>query len=158
VGPAPAQGFVHAYARRKSALEWSEVDVFDLSPEAYGSFDTVLFLGVLYHLKDPLGGLAKAAAMTRETLVVETHVALLGLEEPAMRFYLGDELVGDPTNYWGPNPACLRNMLLEVGFARVELTPHPSYPKLLHKPSGWRRLRRPRPRDTIGRLFAHAAR
>jgi hypothetical protein len=44
----------------------------EITPEAVGQFDTVLFLGVLYHLRHPFLGLEKMSAVTREVLVVET--------------------------------------------------------------------------------------
>ena len=37
-----------------------------------------------------------------------------------MAFYPDRELDGDPTNWWGPNPAALEGMLREVGFTRIE--------------------------------------
>lgn len=37
------------------------IDVMDLSPEARGgTFDVVLFLGVLYHLRDPITALQRS--------------------------------------------------------------------------------------------------
>ena len=39
-----------------SRVEDRLVDVMDLDPADVGTFDVVLFLGVLYHLRDPLGG------------------------------------------------------------------------------------------------------
>lgn len=137
-GWASKAGFDYARQALGSNVQSEEVDVFDLDPDKLGQFDTVLFLGVLYHLKDPFGGLEKAAAMTMETLVVETHIDLSNLELPAMRFYLGRELNDDRTNFWGPNIPCLRNMLQEVGFKDIEITKHPLHPH--------------------GRVFAHAQR
>ena len=37
----------------------------DLSPERVGTFDVVLFLGVLYHLPHPLLALERVAAVSR---------------------------------------------------------------------------------------------
>jgi len=41
-----------------------------------GSFDVVLFLGVLYHLRHPLLALERVAAVTGELLILETEVDL----------------------------------------------------------------------------------
>lgn len=109
-------GFDFVHSKLKSKVESADVDVFDLSPKRFGSFDTVLFLGVLYHLKNPLGGLEVVYSMTNECAVIETQVDALNVRAPVMRFYLGKELNNDPTNFWAPNLLCLRNMLLEVGF------------------------------------------
>ena len=114
-------GFDYIHARTNSRVESLDIDVKDLSSDRVGgTFDVVLFLGVLYHLKDPLGGLERAASLCTETLMIETAGAMFECPEPVMRFYLGDELAGDATNFWAPNPPCLENMLREVGFSRVE--------------------------------------
>src|SRR5690242_16401292 len=47
-------GFELAHAALKSRVESIDVDVMDLTPERVGTFDVVLFLGVLYHLRNPL--------------------------------------------------------------------------------------------------------
>jgi tRNA (mo5U34)-methyltransferase len=83
----------------------------DLSPTRVGEFDLVLFLGVLYHLRNPFLALEKVASVTRSSLIVETVVDLLGMKRPAMAFYAGTELNRDPTNWWGPNPAAVVAML-----------------------------------------------
>ena len=49
-------GFEMAREALGSRVEDIDIDVMDLSPERIGTFDLVLFLGVLYHLRDPLGG------------------------------------------------------------------------------------------------------
>ena len=95
-------------------------NVFDVDSKKLGKFDVVLFLGVLYHLTDPFGGLKKAADMYDECLVVETHSDMNNINEPVMRYYLGRELANDPTNYWGPNAPCLKAMMREIGFTRFE--------------------------------------
>ncbi len=64
-------------------------NLFDLHPDRIGTFDLTLFLGILYHLEDPVGALKKARALTRELCVIETQVAR---PTPAM------------TYMWGPDP------------------------------------------------------
>jgi tRNA (mo5U34)-methyltransferase len=114
-------GFEVARRALGSHVEDMEIDVFEISPETVGMFDIVLFLGVLYHLQDPMRGLAHAASVTRELLVVETHVDLLDLERPAMAFYPGTELGGDATNWFGPNMAALFGMLKSLGLEDADL-------------------------------------
>jgi tRNA (mo5U34)-methyltransferase len=115
-------GFNFVHDTLGSKVESVDVDVFDLDPASLGTFDVVLFPGVLYHLTDPYGGLAKAASMTHDLLIVETATAMNHVQEPVMRYYLGSELSGDPTNFWAPNELCLRNMLKELGFTRIQTT------------------------------------
>jgi tRNA (mo5U34)-methyltransferase len=113
------EGFQLARAARGSRVEDLDIDVMDLSPERAGVFDVVLFLGVLYHLRHPLLALERVASVTREFLVVETVVDMLGIARPAMAFYPERELNDDPTNWWGLNPAAVDAMLRDVGFTRV---------------------------------------
>lgn len=103
-----------------SKVEAREIDVLELSPPAVGTFDVVLFLGVLYHMKHPLLALERVASVTGRMLVVETVIDLLWMPGKALRFYPGSELDGDDTNWFGPTPAALEAMLRTVGFRRVE--------------------------------------
>lgn len=114
-------GFELARRALGSRVEDVDIDVMDLSPERVGTFDLVLFLGVLYHLRHPLLALERIASVTAEQLILETHVDLTWVRRPAMVFYPGHELAWDPTNWWGPNPAAVAAMLHTVGFERVEL-------------------------------------
>jgi tRNA (mo5U34)-methyltransferase len=116
------EGFDLARRALGSSVEDVEIDVPDLSPEAVGTHDIVLFLGVLYHLRDPLLALERVASVTRGTLVVETLVDMLSTRRPAAAFYPGTDLNRDPTNWWGPNVAAVVGMLRAVGFREVEVT------------------------------------
>ena len=131
----PGWGTKRAFELARRALgshvEDLDIDALELSPERVGRFDLVLFLGVLYHLPNPLLGLERAASVTADRLIVETHVDLLDVPEPAMRFYAGSELNGDPSNWWGPNPACVADMLRTVGFSKVHLVPRTRNPNRL---------------------------
>jgi len=124
------QGFELARRVLKSRVEDRDLDVLDLSPETVGIFDLVLFLGVLYHMKDPLAGLERVASVTGERMILATALDLVGLKRPAAAFYPGREFNDDPTNWWGPNPAAVVGMLRTVGFTRVRVfaPPYPSLP------------------------------
>jgi tRNA (mo5U34)-methyltransferase len=122
-------GFELARAALNSHVIDIDIDVVDLSPERVGTFDVVLFLGVLYHVRDPLMILEKVASVTAGQLIIETVVDMLGISRPAAAFYPARELNDDPTNWWGPNEAAVRGMLHAVGFSRVECrTPMRSAP------------------------------
>ncbi|MHC4991305.1 MAG: class I SAM-dependent methyltransferase [Planctomycetota bacterium] len=105
----------------RSGVESRVLDVMELSPDELGTFDLVLCLGVLYHVRDPLGALERLASVTTNQLILETHVDALGFGRPAMVFYPGSELNEDSSNWWGPNERALRTMLRDVGFDRVEI-------------------------------------
>lgn len=104
-----------------SHVEDRFIDVMDLSPDEIGTFDVVLFLGVLYHLRHPLLALERVASVTGELLVIETLIDLAFTSRPAAAFYPGAYMDGDDTNWWAPNTAALVAMLGEIGFAPVEV-------------------------------------
>ncbi len=107
--------------------------VYDLDPRTFGTFDLVMFFGVLYHLRHPLLSLQKVAAVTAGTLLLQTRTfesAALS-NEPVARFRRGgvrsgppDNPIHDPTVVWEPNKACIRDMLLHVGLVSVEQVPN----------------------------------
>jgi tRNA (mo5U34)-methyltransferase len=94
-------GFELARRALGSHVEDRDVDVLDLSPEEMGVFDVVLFLGVLYHMRDQLRALERIRSLTGDCLILETHVALLRTRRPAAAFYPADELNRDHSNWWG---------------------------------------------------------
>lgn len=118
-GGGTKDGFELARRVLGSKVEDKEIDVMDLSPEKVGVFDVVLFLGVLYHMRHPLLALERVYSVTRKLLILETHVDMVWTKRPVMVFYPEKELNSDPTNWWGPNPACVEAMLRTVGFREV---------------------------------------
>jgi SAM-dependent methyltransferase len=50
-------------------------DVMNVTKEAYGSFDAVLALGLLYHLADPFLFLANVADACDGFILIDTHIA-----------------------------------------------------------------------------------
>ena len=115
-------GFECARRLLQSRVEDREVEVMDLSPEPEGgTYDLVLLLGVLYHMKHPLVVLERVASVCANQLILWTQIDLAHLDVPAMAFYPpGRKLHDDPTNWWGPNPSAIAGMLQTVGFSRVE--------------------------------------
>jgi len=112
-----------------------EVVVGDLLDEHIidlGSFDVVLYLGVLYHVRHPLLALERLATVTRDVAIIETQANSFRASErhPLCRFYEGDELNHDPSNWWTFNEAALLSMCRAAGFGSVEM---------LHAPASWKR-------------------
>ena len=103
-------GFTLARECLASRVEDLDIDVMDLSPERVGTFDVVLFLGVLYHLRHPLLALERIASVTRELLIVETAVDMVGVRRPAVAFYpereLGDDRRTGGARTFPPFMAC----------------------------------------------------
>jgi len=114
------EGFDTARRILGSGVEDFEIDVMDLSPERVGTFDVVLFVGVLYHLRHPLLALERVASVSADLLVFDSHTAMSEERRPVMLFYPGTELNDDPTNWWGPNPPVVEAMLRDVGFRQID--------------------------------------
>jgi tRNA (mo5U34)-methyltransferase len=106
--------------------------VYDLSVRAFGTFDVVMFFGVLYHLRNPILALEQIFSVCSGTLLLQSH----GFEDPALgeqamaQFYPFGIKSGppentswDPTVFWVPNSACIRGMLAHVGFQDIEQLP-----------------------------------
>lgn len=113
-------GFDVAADLLDSRVTYLQRNLYDLDANALGTFDIVLFLGLLYHLPDPLGALRVVRNLTRPRMYLETLVLDFGgeIDElPMMRFFAGATWAGDPTNYWGPNVRCVEEMLGETEFA-----------------------------------------
>lgn len=127
-------GFELARRALESKVEDLEIDVPDISPETVGGeFDVVFFLGVLYHLKEPLHALERIAKVTRRMLIVETVTDLLHVGRPAVAFYPGKELNNDPTNWCAPNLSALDAMLRVAGFRDVRCVyKHPLWKRAAH--------------------------
>jgi tRNA (mo5U34)-methyltransferase len=98
------------------------VDVMDLAPvRVGGTYDLVLLLGMLYHLRDPITALERAASCCSDQLILESETALNLLPYPAARLHPGASLANDPTNWYQLNSRALRGLLHEFGFARVRV-------------------------------------
>jgi tRNA (mo5U34)-methyltransferase len=93
--------------------------IYDLDPSVHGTFDLVMFFGLLYHLPNPLLGIEKVAAVTSGTLLVQSYtLEVNALPDVAMARFRPDglwsgpkeNLIHDPTVYWEPNAACIRDV------------------------------------------------
>jgi tRNA (mo5U34)-methyltransferase len=104
-------------------------NVYDLSERTFGTFDLVMFFGVLYHLRHPILAIEKIFSVTSGTLLLQTA----SFEEPSLgdvgaaKFHPfgiesgpADSRVLDPTVFWVPNAAGVRDMLRHVGFVNIE--------------------------------------
>ncbi|HZS08959.1 MAG TPA: DUF1698 domain-containing protein [Blastocatellia bacterium] len=115
--------FFEAHRALKSKIEFHELSVYEVTKERLGSFDVVLFLGVLYHLRHPLLALERVCEVSRGVAVIESHIVdnVLSTPRPVMEFYEVDELGGQYDNWWGPNLECLTRMARAAGFVNAEV-------------------------------------
>ncbi|HYC21156.1 MAG TPA: DUF1698 domain-containing protein [Candidatus Bathyarchaeia archaeon] len=112
--------------------------VYDLDPAELGSFDLVLFCGVLYHLRYPLLGIDNIRRVCRGEVLIETFVSdaqfvlrrgetLVELPlakvapeltaAPLWLFFRRDELSQDASNWFGPNAEAVEQAFDSAGFS-----------------------------------------
>jgi tRNA (mo5U34)-methyltransferase len=115
--PDAREAFDLAARAMGSSVSYRALSVYDLDPSDPGTFDYVLFYGVLYHLKFPMYGLYRVANVCREVLLLETHVTVKDdYKWPLMLFYPAAELNDEATNWWGPNVRCVDALVEHLGF------------------------------------------
>jgi tRNA (mo5U34)-methyltransferase len=121
-------------------IEFRRLSVYDL-PSLGETFDLVLFMGVLYHLRHPLLALdILHDCVTRDLLVFQSMLRgssgtrefardcefteIAQFDDPAYprMYFVEHRYAHDPTNWWVPNRACAEAMLRSAGF---DLIAHP---------------------------------
>jgi tRNA (mo5U34)-methyltransferase len=115
------RGFDTAKAALGSEVVDVVVDFMDADPPTLGVYDVVLFLGVVYHMDEPLTALRRLRTVTKGLAVVESQAfGGPGLDDlPYLRFHAGSELADDPSNWYVPTEAGLHALCLGAGFSRV---------------------------------------
>jgi tRNA (mo5U34)-methyltransferase len=105
-------------------VRYEVCEIYRLPELATGTFDYVLFLGVLYHLRHPLRALEIVCAMTKQLAIVDSFivddVGANATPIPWMEFYEHTELANQVDNWVGPTLPCLLALCRSAGFARVE--------------------------------------
>lgn len=114
------EGFDTAARSLNSKVESKEFDIEKEDWSELGKFDITICLGIIYHMKDPFLIIRKLAEVTKEMLVLETHIENV-IELPCMFFYPTNELNNDESNWWGPNVHGVIKMLEAAGFKKVKL-------------------------------------
>ncbi len=138
--PPDLTGFPIAAKILGSQVVFRQQNLYNLTADDLGTFDIVLFLGLLYHLPDPLWALriVRSLCKTRmymETIVIDnamlmpdgTDVPLASIDPrlaslPIMQFFPGAVRDSDPTNWWGPNVRCVEALLAETAFSVERVT------------------------------------
>jgi len=118
----------------------------DLPAEDIGQYELCLFLGLLYHLENPMLCLRKISRITGELCVIETQVidevegaaewgarewtrpyhGVLALIDESGEFYQENAETGASPLAICPSPNALRFMLQQAGFRRVEFVEPPA--------------------------------
>jgi tRNA (mo5U34)-methyltransferase len=137
--PEDYAGFATAKALLGSRAEYVQGSAYDLNRETLGTFDVVLFLGVLYHLRYPLLALDRIREICDGFMVLETHhlddclllddgrrTALKAIHPclgriPLYQFYPSNELNSDYSNWFSPNRCAIEDGLRTAGFEHTLL-------------------------------------
>ncbi|HYH58036.1 MAG TPA: FkbM family methyltransferase [Thermoleophilaceae bacterium] len=117
------RGYELAHLALGSSVENAVADIATLDPSDLGTFDIVLCLGVIYHVRDPLGVLRNVAALTAGTALIETEAVFIRDHEevPMFEFAPSDSLGLDRTNWYVPNANAALALCREAGFSAAEL-------------------------------------
>jgi hypothetical protein len=106
-------------------IRFEVLDLYDLPKRGLEPFDITLFKGIFYHLPDPVAGLKLAADMTREVLIVDTHVRV---DLPDGMLVLQQEGTEHPMsgvyglNWFPTGPDVMARILNWMGFEETRLT------------------------------------
>jgi tRNA (mo5U34)-methyltransferase len=112
-----------AHTALNSTVETVIDDFMTMDLRPLGTFDVVFFMGVLYHMENPLASLKRLASVTKSVAIIETHaIVVAGYEgREICEFYSSNQLNADGSNWWGPNLKALEGMCHAAGFSRVEV-------------------------------------
>jgi tRNA (mo5U34)-methyltransferase len=152
------RGFELAREVLHSNVEPLVADFATVDLDTVGTFDIVLYLGVLYHMKEPLRCLERVRAVTGEVAVIETAAIWMpsAAGVPLVRFLAGSELNRDFGNWYQPNIEGLQALAHAAGFSRTEVVQGPPRPP---EETSRRRGRHEPPRDMTSqdyRAIIHA--
>jgi len=126
-------------------IEFQQANCEDLRVETVGHYELCLFLGILYHLENPMLCLRNISAITSELCVIETQVidevegstewgarewtrpyqGVLALIDESGEYYAQNAETGASPVASCPSPKALEFMLRQAGFRRVEMVEPP---------------------------------
>jgi tRNA (mo5U34)-methyltransferase len=112
--------FELAHKELASGVEPIVADFMTVDPDAVGVFDVVLFLGVIYHVEEPLAALRRLRSLTGSLAVIESEAITVDDDRSLWELVPGAELNADVGNWWVPTEAGLHALVRAAGFARAE--------------------------------------
>jgi tRNA (mo5U34)-methyltransferase len=111
-------GFPIAREALGSSVERHEITVYEISPEALGTFDFVFVGSLLLHLRDPVGALERIRTVARGRVIIndciEYVLTKLHPRTPMARLDAEDRVW-----WWQPNLAALHSMIEQAGYEIV---------------------------------------
>jgi tRNA (mo5U34)-methyltransferase len=117
------RGFELAHRALGSRVEPVVADFTTMNLSELGTFDIVLYLGVLYHMKEPLTCLERLRAVTAGVAVVETVATQVpgNVGRSLLELHAGGELNADFGNWYVPTIEALSALATASGFTRVDV-------------------------------------
>jgi SAM-dependent methyltransferase len=116
-------GFEIARRALGSSAERVEMSIYDLAPEAIGTFDVVVCGSLLLHLRDPIRALEAVRSVCGGRLL-SSETIRPGLGVLYRRRAVAELRGGTDGQWWIPNPAGHRRMLTAAGF-EIETSSRP---------------------------------
>ena len=127
-------------------VRFEQCDAEQVSPAKFGEFELTLFLGLLYHVENPMLCLRNMASVTQECCVLETQVidevegttewgardwirpyqGVLALIDESAEYAASNRETGSTPLATCPSPRALEVMLKHAGFRGVEFIDPPS--------------------------------
>ncbi len=138
------RGFNIAHEALGSKVETVVDDFSKMDIHQLGQFDVVLFLGVLYHLKEPLTALEQVRRATGGVAVLETEALLLRGPGPrsVLEFTAGCYHGYDYSNWYTPTIEAIHELCLAAGFSKVNtVVGPPPEPPSPPPPAGLARIK-----------------
>jgi len=115
-GPPKGAGFRLAHELMGSKVDWRALNIYDLSPDAIGTFDVVVCGTLLLHLRDPIRALEAVRSVTSGVFLsseqIELWLSILGRGKPL--FTLNGS--GGECQWYNYNAAGHKRMLYAAGF------------------------------------------
>lgn len=106
----------------QSSVRMHEMNMFDLTPKTFGTFDVIIFSGVLYHLRYPFEALKLLRGLLNDggTLLLETAVLPVWERHSLLYCPTGDESPYEPTSVTFFNTKGLVGTLESMGYNVVQ--------------------------------------
>ena len=96
-----------------------DLSVFDVDRLGIRNFDVVLYLGIYYHLRDPLLSFARLRQVMHPGALLLVEGQVIDAPEVYARFFYREHYLGDRSNWWIPTIPCLRQWV-EASFFEIE--------------------------------------
>jgi tRNA (mo5U34)-methyltransferase len=109
------------------------LSVYDVHQLGETDFDVVIYMGVFYHIKDPLLAFARLRQVTKEGGLIIVEGEAIQSDDCFAKFYFHEDYAQSASNWWVPTIPCLRQWV-ECSSFRIE----GEYTERDGDPSYWR--------------------